>query len=714
MASLSQRLGVLGDLTPEETKRLNEKYKLDKDKKASALPPGVGQIGKISFTDQTKTPIYEAEVGPPVQKQVAAAADPYSQEAWDQAVKAEGGTPAPDPYTVGERAARDEEKRKAEAGQYAAWSEYARLKHLGMTEEDARSEAKFPAGSEAKIGQPAAPPPAAPAPPAAGGAGSGGAMAGSGIRQPTGPVHIPAGWENTARSTAVQEGMSPEELGPTRLASEAATGYGVDAASKRKDYADAAARVEYDTAKAKADAIADSQARAHENALKRDAYIADMRDRVDALSKRAVAEIDPDAYWQGKGTASRVAGAIAVGIGEFAALMRGGQNGAEATIQNAVNANIRAQEQNIANARTSIDQEGNLLAKNMDLFHDKDQAILATKLSDYERLEQDAKAQYAKNQGMANEADFSAFMGTLADQRKKDLEKLATLMHTSRSYQESERYRQEQYITGATDKGADDGTSTAQPVPEHVVALPDGSYVQLGSKEEADKFNEGLKAFGIYQRRNRDLLMLRKEAFQLNPVTDHAKYSSLMRRINGIGEEQAEDIKTMRLNRVLRDDGYEHEVTHEVGADAGLGFFKGITPWNDDTFNAANDQMRSQNAQIAEDIQAAARTGGQVGQKVLARDKNGHLQPAWIPVGKFADPLPDPIAPNGAVAKDSSIYLPTAGPSLESTARQAPVLYGEQATALRVKGQAPEPKAKGGKGGGAGKTPPAPKPRQFK
>lgn len=636
---------MLGDLTPEETKRLNEKYKLDQE-----------------------------------------------NEAWD-------------------RGAAD---RKAAIAPAIAPNSYAAMGDIDPRFQMAPAKPTDGVGPDpsAAPAAPPPPPPVNPEPqPGAGGI-SGQPVASAPRPQPI--VHIPGGWENTARSTAVQEGMSPEELGPTRLASEAATGYGVDAASKRKDYADAAARVEYDTAKAKADAIADSQTQAHENALKRDAYIADMRDRVDALSKRAVAEIDPDAYWQGKGTASRVAGAIAVGIGEFAALMRGGQNGAEATIQNAVNANIRAQEQNIANARTSIDQEGNLLAKNMDLFHDKDQAILATKLSDYERLEQDAKAQYAKNQGMANEADFSAFMGTLADQRKKDLEKLATLMHTSRSYQESERYRQEQYITGATDKGADDGTSTAQPVPEHVVALPDGSYVQLGSKEEADKFNEGLKAFGIYQRRNRDLLMLRKEAFQLNPVTDHAKYSSLMRRINGIGEEQAEDIKTMRLNRVLRDDGYEHEVTHEVGADAGLGFFKGITPWNDDTFNAANDQMRSQNAQIAEDIQAAARTGGQVGQKVLARDKNGHLQPAWIPVGKFADPLPDPIAPNGAVAKDSSIYLPTAGPSLESTARQAPVLYGEQATALRVKGQAPEPKAKGGKGGGAGKTPPAPKPRQFK
>ena len=69
--------------------------------------------------------------------------------------------------------------------------------------------------------------------------------------------------------------------------------------------------------------------------------------------------VDPNGFWQKRGTAGTIGGALLIGLGEFAARMPGGngKNTAKEIIDKAVEQDIAAQERNINNSRISREQK---------------------------------------------------------------------------------------------------------------------------------------------------------------------------------------------------------------------------------------------------------------------------------------------------------------------------------------------------------------------
>lgn len=146
------------------------------------------------------------------------------------------------------------------------------------------------------------------------------------------------------------------------------------------------------------------------------AYAQADNENLEALNERATKEIDPEAYWKDKGAFAKVLAGIAIGLGQFGALMRGGRNNAWDIIQSGVDANIRAQETSASHASKAFDARANLFARNMAAFGDRERAILATRMQTYAAVDSLVDEKMAENKGLL---DVSAY-----NQIKAQLERL--------------------------------------------------------------------------------------------------------------------------------------------------------------------------------------------------------------------------------------------------------------------------------------------------
>lgn len=91
------------------------------------------------------------------------------------------------------------------------------------------------------------------------------------------------------------------------------------------------------------------------------------------------AKPDPDHLWKERGTGNKILAAIAVGLGAFGSAINGGPNAALDIVQSAIDRDIQAQKDAIANKREDLADRRTMLGMNMERFGDEEAAVLATR-----------------------------------------------------------------------------------------------------------------------------------------------------------------------------------------------------------------------------------------------------------------------------------------------------------------------------------------------
>lgn len=207
----------------------------------------------------------------------------------------------------------------------------------------------------------------------------------------------PVGWIPGSHTVQRKPGMSDEEMAPVEGHLRKANEYATDATlieeylAKQKGTADAAYAnaVQYAN-----DAHQDKLASLHQ---RRDDYVKANLDRLHQLTALANKDVDEKAWHKEVGTLGQVLAGIAVGLGQFGALMRGGENNAYTIINNAINRNIDAQIRRKKDARDQLAAESDLYKTNLLAFKDEEAALAATRFQYLENVKTTLDAELAKH-----------------------------------------------------------------------------------------------------------------------------------------------------------------------------------------------------------------------------------------------------------------------------------------------------------------------------
>lgn len=256
--------------------------------------------------------------------------------------------------------------------------------------------------------------------------GGSGAVA-NGQALPVGPT-VPAHWSHSTSKDG-REGyeLDPMALESMGVAHDAAAGHGLLAADHRHQAAtmEAEADAQYAMAKQRALRIGAEDQAALQQA--RQSYVNDHLKTLQNLATEAKAKINPNEIWQGAGGGvARVMAALAIGLGQFGAMMRGGPNAALQIVQNQIDANIDAQKQKIGNAKDAYHLQSNLYAQNLQAFGDKERAILATKMNYLDQVQNMLDMKKAEAKGHIADASYedmtAAVLNAKAAHEKEFLE----------------------------------------------------------------------------------------------------------------------------------------------------------------------------------------------------------------------------------------------------------------------------------------------------
>lgn len=231
----------------------------------------------------------------------------------------------------------------------------------------------------------------------------------------TGPLMGTTTETTTSRTKGIKAGKAElDALDKSFLAEKSA----IDEAAKtgaKQAAEEAGYRAQMDEELARRADLAEDKRRIHERAM------AEQEQRVNtAMQDFRSKKIDPEAYWKEKGTGAKITSAIAVALGQLGAGLLGSQHNAALDIINdAVNKNIDAQKEEIANARENVNLEHNLYAqlrqKGLD-DREADSAARQLYLEGAQRQLETVAAKYKSDVIKNNAAQLSAQL----DQRKAD------------------------------------------------------------------------------------------------------------------------------------------------------------------------------------------------------------------------------------------------------------------------------------------------------
>lgn len=251
--------------------------------------------------------------------------------------------------------------------------------------------------------------------------------------------YSPAHWQDTARTSSSRSTeYDPERMAAVKDATDSAMGHGMNAGDKQLEAAkqQASADVSY----AVAHEQASRQAALEQQRIndERQAYVDDKMAQLNELSTKASAKVDPELAKGSLG--AQILGAIGVALGQFGASINGGQNTALQIVNANIDRNIRAQEVNISNAKQTLKDEQSLYRQNLDMFGDREKAVLATKIAYLDQAKAISDQQYAKSKGTMGEAQKAEFDQKLWNQRG-DLEmKLAQSLAVTHEEQGNQRF----------------------------------------------------------------------------------------------------------------------------------------------------------------------------------------------------------------------------------------------------------------------------------
>lgn len=471
---------------------------------------------------------------------------------------------------------------------------------------------------------------------------------------------IPAHWQPGMHEVDVQRGMNPDALMPSM----AARGEGFRAADASAEQKYIAAQLSHaaDVDAGRSAAVQMAAAKEELRALdaRRKAYIADEHAKLEALNAQANKKVDTDEAFVG-GSLGRIGAALAMGLGQFAAMWKGGSNAAMQIVNDAINHTIEQQKANAQIARGAFADRRDLYRENM-LAFGEDRAALATKIQLLDKVAQLADQRRAQAGALVNEATYNDTQAAIAKERGATLEDFAAKTESKWSEKMNESFKPAAVIGG--------GASVKRE--GNLVTLPDGSTFVMPSEKTADKALEKIQTLDTLQRRNNDILQLRDKAAKLDPIVDYKEYNSTMARLKELADEKVALMSLGLGQGTVKEDEYKRAQEFAANATNGLGFFKG-NPYAEAQRAAATEVLRAQNEKWAKDMRSyVTAAGGAAYNRDYTVDQSGQLKPSGSYAGKDATPT-EHLAPNGSKALDGKSRIPTPGPKTVDLIPPAPV-----------------------------------------
>lgn len=276
-----------------------------------------------------------------------------------------------------------------------------------------------------------------------------------------------------------QQGMSsppgtppPDQYGGIKKEYEAALGL-------QKQSVEGQANSAMTRAKSDADLYAQEQKDIKAYGERRDTALKFYSDRNNEIYDRAnKGEIDPDQYWtgkDGKGAHSRVSAAIGIILGGLGAgLQRSTTNMALEAINKGIDRNIDAQ-------KTDINKQNNLFRQNMEMYHNEEQAHLATKAD-----------MIAMTAAKANQ--IAAKAGTSEAENRKNYLLSQLGMQSAQIHQQlaTAGISRDAYTTGVPSAIVPALPADQQ---KRMVKLPNGYMADAGNETNAKEYNEQTAAY---------------------------------------------------------------------------------------------------------------------------------------------------------------------------------------------------------------------------
>lgn len=285
------------------------------------------------------------------------------------------------------------------------------------------------------------------------------------------------------------------------------------------------------------------------------AYVERQRSELDEMSRqRAATSVNPEQFWDNHGGGfGRVMAAIAVGLGQFGASLNGGQNSALNIINDNINRNIRAQEFNLQSKDAAIRNKSNLLADNLALYKDREQALTATKINYLDLAMQQLKKSYAETaKGPGVEANFNSMMGELERQRQKDAEHFGALKHADVTEQSSEAFKV--VPVGGVAGGAPQFQLSPKELKglEYLPTL--GGFVAPGISDAGkEKIRDNANQIAMLQEHIRNAAEKQRELLGINAVTSPQLYNKKMQEIDAAYHLAAERASLFLGQGVIRE-----------------------------------------------------------------------------------------------------------------------------------------------------------------
>jgi hypothetical protein len=523
------------------------------------------------------------------------------------------------------------------------------------------------------------------------------AVAGGAAAPPAAPSYtIPAHWQHQSASYATQYGMDPGELARGEEYRDEASWQGQMAANKRLDVMNRMAQAEGMQAAARIHANEVAQSRISQLNQERAQYVDQEKRRLEKLATEAQAKIDPEAHWKEKGSLAKVMAGIAIGLGQFGAMMRGGPNSALQIIQSEIDRNIDAQKANVANAKHAYDVRSNLYLRNLNEFGDKERAALATKINYLDTVAGLVDQQKALAKTDEAQAAWHDMQQSIAKERAGAADQFAIRTHDQKTEQLSDRFVPTQVVGG--------GAGAALKRPENLITLTDGTTVQMTNAPEHGEAVKKVQALDRLMRINNKIKQHRQAAEKLDPLTDRTEYQKNIAVLESLEIDKINAMSIASEQGVVKEAEYERAKAQQGMATQGLGTFKG-NPVAASSREVADTVLDEQTKRWNEDQHAYVRAAGvPIVKKGYVQNAAGQLVPAGQYTGQDAD-LPATLAPRGSKPMDSRKSTPTQGAPIAETTPAAPRFDVQVAAKQTLK------TIKGDKGGSAPKAPTPKRPK---
>lgn len=160
------------------------------------------------------------------------------------------------------------------------------------------------------------------------------------------------------------------------------------------------------------------------NQFKREDEEKTFREKITKASDEAARNLPGKDFWADRSTESRVGAAIAVGLGAIGSALSGGQNQAVQIIDNAIQTDLKRQQQRYEGLKDQTSQAKDAYGVMLKSYGDKDSALLAMQEAAYKRTQLKIQ-QYGAIEGSADgQSKAQMLIGQLEEKRGETENKL--------------------------------------------------------------------------------------------------------------------------------------------------------------------------------------------------------------------------------------------------------------------------------------------------